>query len=405
MRLVAALGWYWTMSGNHAEAAGWLRETLALPGADDTECVPRNALATADDAGRVPRTALAAAFGHDAMHHFAIQDFERGQCSAARAAELAGDAPHPAVSLVLALLRQQEQSSAQFGDLIEHPDPWLAANGHLYRGFAAEVSGDAQAAAMHFAAARDGFAAVGDGWGLAGAVRHLGSGLGLGGDHAAAIAAIDQAIAFAEAVGSADDAAWMHAERGMIRLRADDLAGARDDLDGAAAGHAGRSAMVLAFADAGLGEVSRHTGDPDRARALLTAARRRLDETTGVPSRIRLLPLTGLARLAVSCGQLSEARGFLAEAFRLALARRAAADPGPALDRRGDRGARRPRPGRRPTGRRGAPARLRRCRSRCPGSGESGREPGRGDGTGCAGRRVRGAARSGWPAESGCRGH
>jgi tetratricopeptide (TPR) repeat protein len=223
------------------------------------------------------------------------------------------------VSLVLALLRQQEQSSAQFGDLIEHPDPWLAANGSLYRGFAAEVSGDAQAAAMHFAAARDGFAAVGDGWGLAAAVRHLGSGLGLGGDHAAAIAAIDQAIAFAEAVGAADDAAWMRTERGMIRLRAGDLAGARDDLDGAAAGHAARSAMVLAFADAGLGEISRHTGDPDRARALLTAARRRLDETTGVPSRIRLLPLTGLARLAVSCGELSEARGFLAEAFRLAL--------------------------------------------------------------------------------------
>ena len=320
VRLVAALGWYWTMSGNHAEAAGWLRETLALPGADDTECVPRNALATADDTGRVPRNALAAALGHDAMHHFAIQDFERGQRSAARAAELAGDAPHPAVSLVLALLRQQEQSAAQFGDLIDHPDPWLAANGHLYRGFAAEVSGDAPAAAMHFAAARDGFAAVGDGWGLAGAVRHLGSGLGLGGDHAAAIAAIDQAIAFAEAVGAADDAAWMRAERGTIRLRAGDLAGARDDLDGAAAGHAARSAMVLAFADAGLGEISRHTGDPDRARALLTAARRRLDETTGVPSRIRLLPLTGLARLAVSCGQLSEARGFLAEAFRLALA-------------------------------------------------------------------------------------
>jgi predicted ATPase/DNA-binding SARP family transcriptional activator len=320
VRLVAALGWYWTMSGNHAEAAGWLRDTLGLPGADDAGRVPRNALATADDAGRVPRTALAAAFGHDAMHHFAIQDFERGRRSAARAAELAGDAPHPAVTLVLALLRHQEPGSAQFGDLIEHPDPWLAASGHLYRGFAAEVRGDAPAAATHFATARDGFAAVGDGWGLAGAVRHLGSGLGLSGDHAAAIAAIDQALAFAEAVGAGDDAAWMRAERGMIRLRAGDLAGARTDLDGAVAGHAALSAMVLAFADAGLGEVSRHTGDPDRARALLTAARRRLDETTGVPSRIRLLPLTGLARLAVSCGQLPEARGFLAEAFRLALA-------------------------------------------------------------------------------------
>jgi hypothetical protein len=230
---------------------------------------------------------------------------------------------------VLALLHQRAPGSAQFDDLVGHPDPWLSASGHLYRGFAAEVRGDAPAAATHFAAARDGFVAVGDGWGVTSAVRHLGSGLGLGGDHAAAIAAMDQAIAFAEAV-SADDAAWVRAERGLAWLRAGDLASARADLDiAAAAGHAVRSAMVQAFADAGLAEVSRRTGDPERARSLLTAARRRLDETTGVPSRVRLLPLTGLARLAVSRGQLAEARGLLAEAFRLALA----AEPPLAQDR------------------------------------------------------------------------
>jgi predicted ATPase/DNA-binding SARP family transcriptional activator len=304
--LVAALGWYWTLSGNHVEAAGWLRETLALP--------------RAEDSGRVPRDTLAMAYAHDAMHQFAVQDFERGQRSAARTAELAGGTAHPCVTLVLALARQQAPGSAQFGELVGNPDPWLSASGHLYRGFAAEVGGDAPAAATHFAAARDGFAAVGDGWGVTAAVRHLGSGLGLGGDHAGAIAAMDRAIAFAEAVGAADDAAWIRAERGMARLRAGDLDSARADLDGAAAGHAVRSAMVLAFADAGLGEVSRHTGDPGRARSLLTEARRRLDETTGVPSRVRLLPLTGLARLAASCGQLAEARGLLAEAFRLGLA-------------------------------------------------------------------------------------
>jgi predicted ATPase/DNA-binding SARP family transcriptional activator len=306
VRLVAALGWYWTMAGNHAEAAGWLREALALPGTGD--------------AGRVARGALAAAYAHDAMHHFAVQDFGRGQGSAARAAELAGAGAHPAVTLVLALY-QQAPGSAEFSGLAGHRDPWLAASGLLYQGFAAEVHGDARAAATHFAAARDAFAAVGDGWGVTGAVRHLGSGLGLGGDHAAAIAAMDQAVAFAEAVGATDDAGWMRAERGMVRLRAGDLAGARADLDGAAAaGHAIRSAMVLAFADSGLAEVSRLTGDPDRARVLLTAARRRLDEAAGVPSRVRLLPLTGLARLAVSCGRLAEAREVLAEAFRLALA-------------------------------------------------------------------------------------
>jgi predicted ATPase/DNA-binding SARP family transcriptional activator len=307
VRLVAALGWYWTMTGNHAEAAGWLREALALPGAEDTGCVPRQVLATA--------------YAHDAMSHFAIQELERGQRSVARVADLADDAAHPVVTSVVALLRQQESGWELTPDLVEHPDPWLSASGHLYRGFAAETRGDASAAATHFAAARDAFAAVGDGWGLTSAVRHLGSGLGLGGDHAAAISAMDQAIAFAETIGADDDAAWFRGERGLAWLRAGDLAGARADLDSVAtAGHAVRSAMVLAFAEAGLGEVSRHTDDPDRARALLTAARRRLDEATGVPSRVRLLPLTGLARLAVCCGQLPEAREVLAEAFRLALA-------------------------------------------------------------------------------------
>ena len=307
VRLVAALGWYWTMTGNHAEAAGWLREALALPGAEDAGCVPRQVLATA--------------YAHHAMNHFAIQDLERGRRSVARAADLADDAAHPVVTAVVALLRQQESGWELTPDLVEHPDPWLSASGYLYRGFAAETRGDASAAATHFAAARDAFAAVGDGWGLISAVRHLGSGLGLGGDHAAAISAMDQAIAFAETIGADDDAAWFRGERGLAWLRAGDLAGARADLNSVAtAGHAVRSAMVLAFAEAGLGEVSRHTDDPDRAWALLTAARRRLDEATGVPSRVRLLPLTGLARLAVSCGQLPEARKVLAEAFRLALA-------------------------------------------------------------------------------------
>jgi hypothetical protein len=74
------------------------------------------------------------------------------------------------------------------------------------------------------------------------------------------------------------------------------------------------------FAEAALGEVSRHAGEPARARSLLTTARRRLEEASGVPPRVRLLPLTGLARLAVAGGRPAEARGFLAEALVLALA-------------------------------------------------------------------------------------
>ncbi len=316
VRLAAALAWYSTVRGNHWEAAGWMREVLAMPGADS--------------GGGAPRRALATAYASDAMHHFAIQDFGRGQRSAARAAELAGDDAHPAVTLVRALLGAQATGSGEFTELVEHPDPWLSATGHLYRGFAAELRGDAPAAARHFAAAREAFAVVGDGWGLAGAVRHLGAGYGLGGDHFAAIAALEQAIGFAGAVGADDDAAWLRAERGMAQLRAGDLAAARADVASArTSGHALRSPMVTAFAEAVLGEVSRHAGEPAQARSLLTAARRRLDEVTGVPQRVRLLPLTALARLAAAGGKPAEARGLLAEALGLVLP----ADPGPVQDR------------------------------------------------------------------------
>jgi ATP/maltotriose-dependent transcriptional regulator MalT len=168
---------------------------------------------------------------------------------------------------------------------------------------------------------------------VAGAVRHLGARLGLGGDHGAAIAAMDQAIRFADAAGSEDDAAWMRAERGLVLLRAGDLAAARADLASARrSGHALRSPMVTAFAEAVLGEVSRHAGEPAEARSLLAAARRRLDEAnevTGVVPRVRMLPLTGLARVATAAGRLDEARGLLAEALRLVMP----AVPGPFQDR------------------------------------------------------------------------
>jgi predicted ATPase/DNA-binding SARP family transcriptional activator len=313
VRLVAALGWYWVLRGNHFEAADWVAEALALPGAD-----------------AVTRPALATVYAFDAMHHMAIQDFERGRRSASRAVGLAPAVPHPTITIVRAMLEQSAAEAADFSGLAGHRDPWLSATGLLYQGFTAELRGDAPAAVRHFTMARDAFIAVGDGWGLAGAVRHLGAGHGLGGDHAAAIAAIDQAIGFADTIGADDDAGWLRAERGLALLRAGDLAAARADLATALqSGRALRSAMVTAFAEAALGEVSRHAGESAAARLLLTAARRRLDGVTGVPPRVRLLPLTGLARLAAADGGLAEARGLLAEALTLVLP----PSPAPVQDR------------------------------------------------------------------------
>ncbi|GGM70994.1 BTAD domain-containing putative transcriptional regulator [Dactylosporangium sucinum] len=303
VRLAGALGWYWELRGRNAEAAGWLREVLALPAGPD-----------------VPAAALATAYAFDAMNHFAIQDPDRGTASAGRARELAAGATHPAVLLIGAIQHVADDAS-ELAALVRHPDPWLSAAGELFSGHAARVRGDSTAALVHSAAARDKFTAIGDGWGVAGAVRALGAGLSLSGDHPAAIAALGEAIRFAETV-AAHDAAWLRVARGMEFLRAGELDAASDELARASdAGHQLRAPVVLAYADAALGELARAAGEPARAETLLRAALRRSDETPGVPLPVPLLAMTGLARLAVA-DRPAEARTLLADALSRAVAAR-----------------------------------------------------------------------------------
>jgi hypothetical protein len=141
--------------------------------------------------------------------------------------------------------------------------------------------------------------------------------LSIRGDHAAAIAAMTEAAGHAEVIGADSDAAWSRGRRGLERLRAGDWAGAVDDLGQAReAGAAGRSAILLALAEAGLGEVARHRGE-------LAAARRHLDAAlahvvganSAVSPRIRAVAQLSLARLALAGGDRERAAGWAADAL------------------------------------------------------------------------------------------
>ncbi|MBO3744709.1 winged helix-turn-helix domain-containing protein [Streptosporangiaceae bacterium NEAU-GS5] len=312
VRLTAALGWYWNLRGDHAEAAAWLDAALALPGIER--------------AGE----ALASAYAYHAMHLFAIQETERGLASAAVARRLAGEgAPtDPAVALLEVLFRlhpanpdhDADEALAHLAELGRHPDAWLAATARLFRGLALAAFGDAAAAASELMTARDGFGVAGDRWGRAAAVSSLGSCHSLTGDHDAAIAAMSEALGLIHALGSDGDAQWARVELGLERLRAGDLAGARADLEHArTADQASGATMVAAAASVGLAETSRAHGDLGEARALLTGALRRLDAAEGVPPQIRARALVGLARVGVRDGQRAQARSRLDEALSLTL--------------------------------------------------------------------------------------
>ncbi len=307
VRLSAALGWFWLLRGSHVEAGGWYREALALPGLDE-----------------LPGDVLAIASSYDAIHHYAVDDFEHAARAGKRTAALAGVAgvatAHPALAMATTVRRMQEQDMTGAVELLaslrEHDDPWIRGTAQLMSGHAAEHFGDAAGGARCFAAARDLFAEIGDRWGLALALSSLGMGSSLAGDHATAIDAMGDAARLADELGADDDAGRMVTLRGHERLRAGDVEGARADLTYAKRlAYERRSAINIAYAENGLAELARREGDYDTARSLAILARGTAGRAGAFPVQIQSQILSTLGRLEIDRGDLDAARERLAEAL------------------------------------------------------------------------------------------
>jgi predicted ATPase/DNA-binding SARP family transcriptional activator len=311
VRLVVALGWFWMLRGGHGQVAAWLREALALPGADDPVVVPSGVLTTA--------------YAYDAMYHFDT-DPGRSARSAQAARTLIDDetATHPAVAFMTMILDGKLADTGEptkLTRLAEHRDAWVRAQAELMRGFAAQNRGEEDRAVERFTTARDSFTSVGDRWGTASAASALATSHSLRGDHTPAITAMSEALHLTQALGADDDAAWLRAQRGIERLHDRDLAGAHDDLaQSQAYAHSHRLGVVAALAATGLGKLARRSGDLAAARDLLTGALNALAETGWLEVRIRVLTLTELGRVAIAGGDLSVARAHLDRALEVALA-------------------------------------------------------------------------------------
>ncbi|ETK37486.1 BTAD domain-containing putative transcriptional regulator [Microbispora sp. ATCC PTA-5024] len=322
IRLTAALGWFWNLMSAHEEAASWLRDALALPGAGAP--------------GTVSSRALARAYAFHTMHHFAVQDPRAALRSAAEAGRLTaaepGLADDPMIALMSVLADMHPDNghggadAHRLDDLTSSRDPWLAAAARLFRGLALTAFGGAGRAAADLTAARDAFAGLGDRWGTAVAVSSLGGSHSLGGDHATAVAALTEGLRFLRVLGSGDDVAWMLVELGLERTRMGDLDAALADLEEAETyGRARRSPVLALSARTGLGDLARVRGDLPAARALLSAALRDLHGVAGVPGQLRARALTAAGRVRLTDGDLPGARDRVTAA--LAVARTAGERP------------------------------------------------------------------------------
>jgi hypothetical protein len=189
VRLAAALGWFWALTNHHAEAADWLAEVLAVPGA-------------------VPDDVRAAALVHRAINEIAADRPERSTTAYAEAVALR-TSPHPLIPLVGLLTGMTTDDpariAAELPGVLDHPDPWTRAVGLGIRGRWHFEYGDPESGERDTLESVAQFRAIGDRWGLAIMIGSLSEARSLRGDHAGAIEALDEAVALADELGTDDD--------------------------------------------------------------------------------------------------------------------------------------------------------------------------------------------------------
>jgi len=346
-RIVVAVTWSWLIRGRLEEGKRWL--TALPPPNDDVDPHVR-----------------ALALAYQAMAAVGSGDVASGRVRAEAAIAALATLPkpwHPALELV-------EPITAAFAEQDEGPlrklaettdDPWIRAIALQTRAVRAENDGDLAGQRELLRATHTAFAALGERFGLGMVLYSLGELENLAGEHDAAAAAFDEAIALTVELGNDDDLHQFIAGRAMVDARRGDYAAARAQLaravaprrpDGSIAaarsqvermaGDLGAARAYLAVVDAVLAGDPAMFGIPQR-QAYLAMLRAQVELAGGDPAKARVLlqpaaepaitsrdgPVLGM--VAEVAAQLAHAEGDDAAAVELlaaALVRRGTLDHG-----------------------------------------------------------------------------
>ncbi|MEU4293190.1 BTAD domain-containing putative transcriptional regulator [Kribbella sp. NPDC026596] len=298
VRLGAALAFFWTIHGDHAEATERLRTVLDVPGHG-----PPDATATA-----------AAGFLFNAV---LSGDRAAAQKRVGQLRTFARACDHDQVSgaLVEATIALISDDAATGLELIDNrapdPDPWARGMLWLTRSFLDGSQGDMTAMRRDLVAAAAAFREAGERWGLATVLTYLAFAHATLADFEQAIAAAEESSGLVRELGlDVHLRVWL----AMVRIHIGDLDSARAELLDVVAGAA--SAQQTALARLFLADVARCEGDFEEASrqlALAADCRGMLDD----PS-YQVLFHAGAGFLAVAIDDVETARTQLSQAFVLA---------------------------------------------------------------------------------------
>ncbi|MDI2125183.1 AfsR/SARP family transcriptional regulator [Yinghuangia seranimata] len=294
VRLVAGLGWYWSIRGYHGEAAAWMAEALEVPGE-----VPAIPLISAQWFYGMTR----AVTGFDPQ---ALRWLMKARWGLRH---IPPDVPIPPVLRLIpplsAAARDYSAGTFQYMKVLAsgEDDPWVLAFIDLIGGHLAVNGGMTEEGLLRLRRARSRFVQIGDRWGRSSAVAGLSEVYAYTGRAEEAMAAMEECLQLVRELGADEDVPMILMRRGMLRVLQGDAEGALADLDEAMA-IAGRAetagGVMLGYL--GRGDLARLLGDNDEAAYYLDLAEREVPNTWAIPPQL-------IARMHMSIAYLAEERG------------------------------------------------------------------------------------------------
>ena len=304
--------------GNNSDITAWLAQALAVPGEAEA------GLRTVAEALYVINAAMGAINGPDA----------RGPGQVPSRADLTErvDAldieQHPLGGLlrpVFAMFGEDRDRLRRYLDeALASRNEWVAASAWMLAASTAENDGDIAAMRVAGANGLERFRALGERWGLSGALRIDGALRLLDADLEGAAAAYTEAKALLTEMGSQDDELFMRVRLGEIATRRGDLGAAREIFENAwhrTQADGGAVEQIVAAVSYAMFEVL--AGNMRRAADLSAFARQKLALIgAGVPVRHHVVALTNAVDLEVALaeGNVPLASELAASAYQAAVA-------------------------------------------------------------------------------------
>jgi predicted ATPase/DNA-binding SARP family transcriptional activator len=304
VRMAAALGLFWTMRGNHTDAAHWL--LMALRACD----------------GAPSSSAYAAVTAYYLLNIVLSSGSVSADLSDAEVSALSSSG-HPAAVLIeplTALIADDATRGLAAIDRAQaHPDPWARAMLMMVCAFLQGNHGNLEGARQSLNQAVAEFRVAGERWGLAFSLTALAEAYGMLGNLRDVVEALEESVRLLQELDPQNDAVLQRVWQAVARAQQGEFDQGRSDLiDLIQDSRRPLATRDLVFARIALGDLARYLGDLDEAARQYEAAQVSLEKVASPAPLFLAILRTKAGLLAVSRGDQLRARRLFCESLTLA---------------------------------------------------------------------------------------